>query len=106
MFCHNHYHLMAFTTPGESPLRYRQDNRKVSREHEDVAVIMEGTPQPGHTINLRAMPCARNSEPNRRALLGAKSRGPAKQVRATLYAEHVRQLGGESPLPNLMEVKG
>jgi len=23
-----------------------------------------------------------------------------------LCAEHVRQLGGESPLPNLMEVKG
>jgi hypothetical protein len=27
-------------------------------------------------------------------------------VRATWCAEHVRQLGGESPLPNLMEVKG
>ena len=24
----------------------------------------------------------------------------------SLCAEHVRQLGGESPLPNLMEVKG
>jgi hypothetical protein len=45
---------MAFTTPGESPLRYRQDNRKVSRGHEDVVVMKERTPQPGHTINLRA----------------------------------------------------
>jgi hypothetical protein len=25
---------------------------------------------------------------------------------APLWAEHVRQFGGESPLPNLMEVKG
>jgi hypothetical protein len=25
---------------------------------------------------------------------------------AFVCAEHVRQLGGESPLPNLMEVKG
>jgi hypothetical protein len=27
-------------------------------------------------------------------------------VCATRCAEHVRQLGGENPLPNLMEVKG
>jgi len=44
--------------------------------HEDVAVIKERTPQPGHAINLRAMPCGGNSEPSRRALAGAKCRGP------------------------------
>jgi len=30
MLRHNHYDLMAFTTPGESPLRCRQNNREVS----------------------------------------------------------------------------
>jgi hypothetical protein len=76
---------VAFTTPRESPLRYRQDNRKVSHGHENVAVIKERTPQPGHAINLRAMPRGGNSEPSRRALAGAKSRGPhSAEVRATL----------------------
>ena len=35
-----------------------------------------------------------------------KTRTAKAAVRATRCAEHVRQLGGESPLPNLMEVKG
>jgi len=64
MLCHNHYDLMAFVTPGESPLRYHQDNRKVSHGHENVALMKEWTPQPGRTINLRAMPCGGNTEPN------------------------------------------
>jgi len=68
MLCHNHYDLMAFTTPGESPLRYRQDNRKASHGHEDVAVMKERTPKPEHAVNLHAMLCGGNSEPNRRAL--------------------------------------
>ena len=63
MLCHNHNDLMAFTTPAESPLRNRQDNRKVSHGHEDVAVIKEPTPEPGHTVNLLAMPRGGNSEP-------------------------------------------
>jgi hypothetical protein len=85
MLWQNHNDLMAFTTPGESPLRYRQDNRKVSHGHENVAVIKEPTPQPGPTINLRAMPCGGKIEPNQRALAGAKSRGPqTADVRATL----------------------
>jgi hypothetical protein len=36
-------------------------------------------------------------------LRGADIKG---NVCATRCAEHVRQLGGENPLPNLMEVKG
>jgi hypothetical protein len=46
-----------------------------------------------------------STRPTRR-VQGQKAADPAKQVRATWCAEHVRQLGGESPLPNLMEVKG
>jgi len=38
----------------------------------------------------------------RRLELGAS----AAEVARAWCAEHVRQLGGESPLPNLMEVKG
>jgi hypothetical protein len=66
MICHNHYGLAAFTSPGESLLRYRQDNRKVSYRQQDVAVITEPTLRPGHVVNLHAMPCRGNSEPNRR----------------------------------------
>jgi hypothetical protein len=55
--CHNQYDLMAFTTAGESPLRYRQDDRKLSHRHENVAVIKVPRPQPGHPVNLHAMPC-------------------------------------------------
>jgi hypothetical protein len=39
MLCHNHYDLMAFTTPAEGQLRYRQDSRKLSHGHQDVAVL-------------------------------------------------------------------
>jgi putative ATP-dependent endonuclease of the OLD family len=69
---------MAFTTPGESPLRCRQNNRKVSHGHEVVAVIKERTPQPGNLINLRAMLCGGNSEPERRrrAQKAADMKGP------------------------------
>jgi hypothetical protein len=35
-----------------------------------------------------------------------KAAGPERGPCATLCAERVRQLGGESPPPNLMEVKG
>jgi len=72
MLCHNHYDLMAFATPGESPLQYLQDNRKVSHGHEDAAVIKERAPQPGHAVNLHAMPCGGNSEPSLRVLTGGK----------------------------------
>jgi hypothetical protein len=66
-------------------LRYRQDNRKVSHGHENVAVIKERTPRPGHTVNLRGMPRGGNSEASRRARARAKSRGlHAAEVRATL----------------------
>jgi len=54
MFRHNHYDLIAFTTPGESELPYRQGNRNVSHDHQDVAVIKEQTPQRGQAVNLRA----------------------------------------------------
>jgi|SRR5271157_599830 len=50
----------------------------------DVAVINEATPQPGHAVNLRALPCGGNDEPNRRALAGAKNRGNLVEVSATL----------------------
>jgi hypothetical protein len=55
MFCHNHYNFMAFATPGERPLRYRQDNRKISHGHEDVVAIKELAPRPGHAVNLHAV---------------------------------------------------
>jgi len=57
LLCQNHYDLMDFTTPGESELWHRQDNRKASHGHQDVAVIKERTRQPRHAINLRVMPC-------------------------------------------------
>jgi len=42
-------------------------------------------PQPGHTINLHAMPCGGDSEPSRGAPVGAKRRRPPPmEVRATL----------------------
>ena len=53
--------LMAFATPGESPLRSRQDNRKTSHGHENVATIKEVMPQPGHAINLRTVRCEGNT---------------------------------------------
>ena len=64
VLCRNHYDLIAFATPGESPLGYRQDNRKVSHGHENVAVIKEPTPQPGHAVNLHAVRCEGKSERN------------------------------------------
>jgi hypothetical protein len=64
MLCHNHYDLMAFTTPGESPLRYRHNNRKKSHSQEGVSIVKEPMRQAEHTINLRAMPRGGNSEPN------------------------------------------
>jgi hypothetical protein len=36
MLCHNHYDLMALVTPAESALRYRQENRKVSKRSADL----------------------------------------------------------------------
>jgi hypothetical protein len=53
--CRNQNDLVPFTPPGESPLRYRQDSRKVSHEHRGVGVINGRTPQPGHAVNLHAM---------------------------------------------------
>jgi len=38
--------------------------------------------------------------------LHLKEEGDAEASPFSLCAEHVRQLGGESPLPNLVEVKG
>ena len=77
----------TFTTPGESPLRYRQDNRNVSHGHEDVAVKTESTLQPGHAVNLHVMRCGGNIESDGRALAGAKSCGPRTlEVRVTLAA--------------------
>ncbi|MGA3165818.1 MAG: hypothetical protein ABSF14_06835 [Terriglobia bacterium] len=59
---------------------------------QNVAVIKEPTPQPGHTINPRGMPCGGNSEPNWRALASSKSRGPhTAEVRATLPCKRLRQ---------------
>jgi hypothetical protein len=84
MFRHNHYDVMAFATSGESPLRCRRDDRRVSRGHENVALIKEQTAQPGHMINLRAMPCGGNSEPTREEVAGVKGREPAGHVLATL----------------------
>jgi len=77
--CHSslitrHCSLMALATLGEGPLRHRQDNRKVSHGHENVAVIKEPTPQSSHAVHLRAMPCGGNAGPSRRARAGAKSR--------------------------------
>jgi len=57
----------------------------VSHGHKDVAVIREGTPRPGHAVNLHAMPCRDDSQPSRRALAGAKSRGHSCQVRAACH---------------------
>jgi len=39
-------------------------------------------------------------------MLIGKKKGTAMAVPFPLCAGHVQQLGGESPLPNLMEVKG
>jgi hypothetical protein len=59
---------MAFTAPGKCWLRCRRDNRKVSHDHQDVAIIMEPRLQQGHAVNLHAMSCEGNSDSNRRAL--------------------------------------
>jgi hypothetical protein len=84
MLYHNHYDLMAFTTPGESSLRYRQDSRRVSYGHENVAVTKEPPPQLGHAINLHAIPCGGNSGPTRQEVAGVKGREPTGHVLATL----------------------
>jgi hypothetical protein len=44
--------------------------------HEDVTVIKERAPQPGHTIHLRAMPRGGDSERNEQALARAASVAP------------------------------
>jgi hypothetical protein len=36
---------------------------KQSHSHEDVAVIKDRTPQPGHAVNLHVIICGGNSEP-------------------------------------------
>ena len=54
--------------PRRKPLAAPPGKRKVSHGHENVAVIKERTPQPGHAVNLRAMPRRGNGELNRRAL--------------------------------------
>ena len=41
-----------------------------------------------------------------RARTAGRAAGPERGPCAMQCAEHVRQLGGESPLPTLMEVKG
>jgi hypothetical protein len=80
MLRHNDYGLAAFTTPGESPLRYRQDNGKVSHGHENVAVIEERTLQPGRAINPYATPWGANIRPTsaegREIPQASNSRGP------------------------------
>jgi len=70
MPCQNYYDVMAFAIPGEGALGCRQDNRKVSHGDEDVVVIKEPAPQPGHAVNLRATPRGGNSEPYWRARKG------------------------------------
>ena len=64
MLGYNHYDFMAFATPCEHCLRYCQDNRKKSHGHEGVAIMKERTTKPGHAVNLHAMLCGGNSEPN------------------------------------------
>jgi hypothetical protein len=82
---HNHYDVMAFTTPGEGSLRYRQDSRRVSRGHEDVAVPKERASQPGHAIHLRALPFGGNRRSKGQTMAGTKCRGPhTAKVRTTL----------------------
>jgi hypothetical protein len=61
MLCHNDDYFNALATPGETPLRCRQDNPKESHGYEDVAVTLESTLQPGHAVNLHAMPFGGNS---------------------------------------------
>ena len=62
MLCHHNYDLMAFTTPGESPLRYPQGKPNAGYGHEEVAVILESTLHFGHAVNLHAISCRDNSE--------------------------------------------
>jgi hypothetical protein len=45
----------------------------VSHDHENVAVTRDRTPQPGNAVNLHAMPCGGNTEPNQPALAGGKA---------------------------------
>jgi hypothetical protein len=46
-------------------------------------LLKERTPQPGHAVNLHAMPRGGNSEPRWRAVSGVKCRGPhTAEVRA------------------------
>jgi hypothetical protein len=39
-------------------------------------------------------------------MTGPLAKAPSERRGFSLCAEHVRQLGGGSPLPNLVEVKG
>jgi len=64
MLGYKNYGFMAFSTPCEQCLRYCQDNRKKNHGHEGVAIKKERTTKPGHAVNLHAMPCGGNSEPN------------------------------------------
>ena len=80
---------------GESHLRFRRDDREVSHVDENVAVIKEPARQPGHTINLRAMPCGGNTGLKGQALAGAKSRGPhTAEVRATFAVKNIGRKNG------------
>jgi hypothetical protein len=58
------YDLMAFSTPGESPLWYRHESRKGTHSHENAEAIKDRTPQPGHAVNLHLVRCGGNSESN------------------------------------------
>jgi hypothetical protein len=86
MLCHNHYDLMAFTTSGQRPLRYCQDNRKLSHGHENAVVIKEQTRGPGHAINVSAVPGRGISETSRQPLAGAKTHGSDTAVVRAMLA--------------------
>ncbi len=53
--------MRSIVSPNACPVRQHQP----TPAHEDVAVIKEPAPQPGHAINLHAMERGGNSEPHR-----------------------------------------
>ena len=69
----NSQHAPALLSVGIHPRVLSQ----AIQSHEYVAIAKGRKPQSGHAINLRAMPYGGNSEPNRRARAGAKSRPDA-----------------------------
>ena len=84
---------LPFESPDEENSRLREENTRLRR-----ALVAHGIPIP--SVSAASPPKTVESVP-----LESKEERARKRIALFRVAEHVRQLEGESPFHNLMEVK-